>query len=119
MGVDAIGTLIAFVAGVSFVFQQAVNSNLRVEIGSPWWAGFASYLGGDDHHVNCCGHFARAVPKCCDHGKIAWNVLDGRAVRSCLHRYSILLLPRLGAAAVIALIVAGQMYERVPVIASD
>ena len=42
----AIGSLIAFAAGVSFVFQQAVNSNLRVEIGSPWWAGFASYLGG-------------------------------------------------------------------------
>ena len=33
-------------AGVSFVFQQAVNANLRAEIGSPWWAGFISYLGG-------------------------------------------------------------------------
>ena len=26
-------------------FVLAVNSNLRVEIGSPWWAGFISYLG--------------------------------------------------------------------------
>ena len=33
-------------AGVAFVFQQAVNANLRAEIGSPWWAGFISYLGG-------------------------------------------------------------------------
>src|SRR3954451_23816926 len=41
-----IGSLLAFAAGVSFVFQQAVNSNLRLEIGSTWWAGFASYLGG-------------------------------------------------------------------------
>jgi uncharacterized membrane protein YdcZ (DUF606 family) len=40
------GYLLAFGAGVSFVFQQAVNANLRVEIGSPWWAGFVSYLGG-------------------------------------------------------------------------
>lgn len=23
-----------------------MNANLRVEIGSPWWAGFISYLGG-------------------------------------------------------------------------
>ncbi|MBV9044831.1 MAG: DMT family transporter, partial [Alphaproteobacteria bacterium] len=38
--------LLAFAAGVSFVFQQAVNSSLRVEIDSPWWAGFVSYLGG-------------------------------------------------------------------------
>jgi transporter family-2 protein len=38
--------LLAAGAGVSFVFQQAVNANLRAEIGSPWWAGFISYLGG-------------------------------------------------------------------------
>lgn len=37
---------LALGAGVSFVFQQAVNANLRTEIGSPWWAGFISYLGG-------------------------------------------------------------------------
>ena len=43
---NALNYLIAAIAGVSFVFQQAVNSNLRVEIASPWWAGFVSYLGG-------------------------------------------------------------------------
>jgi transporter family-2 protein len=39
-------TLLALVAGTSFVVQQAVNSNLRIELGSAWWAGFISYLGG-------------------------------------------------------------------------
>jgi transporter family-2 protein len=39
-------TLLALVAGASFVVQQAVNSNLRIELGSVWWAGFISYLGG-------------------------------------------------------------------------
>ena len=38
--------LVALSAGVSFVFQQAVNSNLRIALGSPWWADFVSYLGG-------------------------------------------------------------------------
>ena len=38
--------LVALLAGSSVVFQQAVNSNLRIEIGSAWWAGFFSYLGG-------------------------------------------------------------------------
>jgi transporter family-2 protein len=28
------------------VVQQPVNANLRFEIGSAWWAGFVSYLGG-------------------------------------------------------------------------
>lgn len=40
------GYLLAFGAGISFVMQQAVNTNLRTAIGSPWWAGFVSYLGG-------------------------------------------------------------------------
>jgi transporter family-2 protein len=39
-------TLLALGAGASFVVQQAVNSNLRIELGSTWWAGFISYLGG-------------------------------------------------------------------------
>ena len=34
-----IAWLLAVGAGLSFVFQQAVNANLRAEIGSPWWAG--------------------------------------------------------------------------------
>ena len=33
-------------AGLSIVLQQVLNSNLRAEIGSPWWAGFISYAGG-------------------------------------------------------------------------
>ena len=37
---------LALLAGISFVFQQAVNANLREELGSAWWAGFVSYLGG-------------------------------------------------------------------------
>jgi transporter family-2 protein len=40
------GYLFAMGAGVIFVFQQAVNANLPTEIGSAWWAGFISYLGG-------------------------------------------------------------------------
>jgi transporter family-2 protein len=38
--------LLTGLGGVSFVFQQTVSANLRLEIGSPWWAGFISYLGG-------------------------------------------------------------------------
>ena len=38
--------LIAVIAGMSFVAQQAVNANLRTSIDSAAWAGFVSYLGG-------------------------------------------------------------------------
>ena len=33
-------------AGVSVALQQVLNANLRMELGSPWWAGFVSYLLG-------------------------------------------------------------------------
>jgi uncharacterized membrane protein YdcZ (DUF606 family) len=33
-------------AGISVALQQVLNANLRVESGSPWWAGFVGYLVG-------------------------------------------------------------------------
>jgi transporter family-2 protein len=38
--------LLVVAAGVSVALQQVLNANLRVELGSPWWAGFISYLCG-------------------------------------------------------------------------
>jgi bacterial/archaeal transporter family-2 protein len=32
--------------GVSVALQQVPNANLRMELGSPWWAGFISYFIG-------------------------------------------------------------------------
>jgi uncharacterized membrane protein YdcZ (DUF606 family) len=43
---SVLGYGLALAAGISFVFQQAVNANLRADLGSVWWAGFVSYLGG-------------------------------------------------------------------------
>jgi len=40
-----IGPLLAFARG-KFCIPARVNSNLRLAIGSLWWAEFASYLGG-------------------------------------------------------------------------
>lgn len=37
---------LAALAGVSIVVQQALNANLRVELSSAVWSGFASYLVG-------------------------------------------------------------------------
>jgi transporter family-2 protein len=104
-----IGYLFAIGAGVSFVVQQAVNSNLRAEIGSPWWAGFVSYLGGTIVMLLVAvtikepwlskdaferSHF------------VSWT---GGIFGAIYIAISIMLFPRLGAAVVIALIVAGQM----------
>jgi transporter family-2 protein len=105
----SIAYLLAIGAGFSFVCQQAVNANLRAEIGSLWWAGFISYLGGS------LVMFAMAVAL-----REPWPSLQaiqrshliswsGGLFGAIYIGISILLIPRLGAAMVIALIVAGQM----------
>ena len=101
--------LLAAGAGVSFVFQQAVNANLRVEIGSPWWAGFISYLGGT------LAMFAMVVAlrepwlSGAAVARSSWMSWTGGIFGAIYIAISILLLPRLGAALVVALIVLGQM----------
>ena len=109
MGLFAVSYLIAFAAGVSFVFQQAVNANLRVEIGSPWWAGFVSYLGGAIIMLLAALALREPIPDVTVAARsqgISWT---GGLFGVIYIAISILLLPRLGAATVIALIVAGQM----------
>jgi transporter family-2 protein len=101
--------LVALSAGVSFVFQQAVNSNLRIELGSPWWAGFVSYLGGTLAMLVMALVLREPVPNLAVAARsqvISWT---GGLFGAIYIAISILLLPRLGAATVIALIVAGQM----------
>lgn len=103
------GYLLAFGAGVSFVFQQAVNSNLRVEIGSPWWAGFVSYLGGTVAMLVMAVVLREPWPTSETIHRSQWLSWSGGIFGAIYIAVSILLLPRLGAATVIALLVAGQM----------
>jgi len=44
--VNVVFYLLIVGAGVSVAFQQVLNANLRMELGSAWWAGFISYFTG-------------------------------------------------------------------------
>ena len=93
-------------AGVSFVFQQAVNANLRGEIRSPWWAGFISYLGGTIAMFIMVLALREPWPAVSQTSWISWT---GGIFGAIYIAVSILLLPRLGATIVVALLVLGQM----------
>jgi transporter family-2 protein len=101
--------LLAAGAGVSFIFQQAVNANLRAEIGSPWWAGFISYLGGTLAMLIMVLALREPWLGGDDIAKTSWLSWTGGIFGAIYIAVSILLLPRLGAAVVVALIVMGQM----------
>jgi transporter family-2 protein len=101
--------LLATGAGVSFVFQQAVNANLRAEIGSPWWAGFISYLGGTFAMFAAIIALREPWLTAPALARTSWMSWTGGIFGAIYIAISILLLPRLGAALVVALIVLGQM----------
>jgi transporter family-2 protein len=101
--------LLAAGAGVSFVFQQAVNANLRAEIGSPWWAGFISYLGGTLVMLAMVVALRQPWLTGSTIARTSWMSWTGGVFGAIYIAISILLLPRLGAALVVALIVLGQM----------
>ena len=101
--------LLALAAGVSVVIQQAFNADLRVSLGSASWAAFISYLVGSltmalvllamrEPWVSLA-----AVAK-----SSAWSWTGG-VFGTIYIVVSILLLPHLGAATVVALLVTGQM----------
>jgi transporter family-2 protein len=102
---SAFSYLLVVGAGVSVALQQVLNANLRAELGSPWWAGFVSYF---------IGMLAMLVvaltspgPRLSDSfvGSTSWLSWTGGLFIAT----AILMVPRLGAATVLALIVVGQM----------
>ena len=96
-------------AGMSVALQQVLNANLRAELGSPWWAGFVSYF------VGMLAMLAVALtapgPRLSETfvGSTSWLSWSGGLFGAVFIGTAILMVPRLGAATVLALIVVGQM----------
>jgi transporter family-2 protein len=101
--------LLAIAAGVSFVMQQAVNAELRTTLSSAAWAGFVSYLGGTVCMLAIALAMREALPL---NGVVLrgnWWAWTGGFFGAIYIAISILLVPRLGTATFVALLVAGQM----------
>jgi transporter family-2 protein len=96
-------------AGVSLAFQQILNANLRIELGSAWWAGFISYLIGTLAMLAVAiasgGPWLAATMA----ARTSWVSWTGGIFGAIFISTAILVVPRFGAATVLALIVVGQM----------
>ena len=107
--------LLAALAGASIVVQQALNANLRLALSSAVWSGFVSYLVG----LVCMALLALAlrdpVPSAGLAARIPWWAWSGGLFGAIFIGLSIYLVPQLGAATFIALLVAGQMIASVTV----
>jgi bacterial/archaeal transporter family-2 protein len=109
----ALPVLLAIAAGVSIVVQQVLNSNLRTALNSAAWSGFMSYFVG----VVCMALLALALrdplPSAGVAARIPWWAWSGGLFGAIFIGLAILLVPHLGAATFIALLVTGQMLASV------
>jgi bacterial/archaeal transporter family-2 protein len=105
--------ILAVMAGVSIVVQQALNANLRVALNSAAWSGFISYFVG----VVCMALLALAlrdpIPSTIVAARIPWWAWSGGLFGAIFIGAAIFLVPQLGAATFIALLIAGQMIASV------
>jgi transporter family-2 protein len=104
---------LAVMAGVCIVVQQALNANLRVALNSAVWSGFISYFVG----VVCMALLALAlrdpIPSTIVAARIPWWAWSGGLFGAIFIGAAIFLVPQLGAATFIALLIAGQMIASV------
>ena len=101
--------LLAVVAGVSFVLQASVNARLRTALDSPNWAALASHAGATVVMAAVVLLARHAWPSAAMLRAAPWWAWTGGLLGAVYVVIIILLLPRLGTAAVIALFVLGQM----------
>lgn len=104
---------LGLIAGLSFVMQQLVNTNLRNGLTSSLWAAFVSYAGGTLLVALLLLATQQGVPSRQEIAGTSWPSWLGGAFGVVYVLASIVLLPRTGAATAIALIVAGQMLTSV------
>src|SRR5215203_6151141 len=110
---SALPVLLAVAAGVSIVVQQVLNSNLRTALNSAAWSGFVSYFVG----LVCLAMLALALrdplPSAGVAARIPWWAWSGGLFGAVFIGLAIFLVPLLGAATFIALLVTGQMLASV------
>ncbi|WP_050627613.1 DMT family transporter [Bradyrhizobium viridifuturi] len=101
--------LLALGAGISVATQQVLNGNLRSALNSPAWAGLVSYLGGLITMAVVLVATREPVPSWKLVAAVPWWAWSGGILGGVFILLMILLLPSLGAATLLALVVAGQM----------
>ncbi|WP_342149577.1 DMT family transporter [Methylorubrum sp. SB2] len=101
--------LAAACAGVAFVVQQAANAKLRGALGSGLWAGFTNFAVGGIAVLVVIAILRESLPTLGAAGRAPWYAWTGGGLGALYIIGSVFLLPRIGAASLIALIIVGQM----------
>jgi transporter family-2 protein len=105
--------IVAALAGVSIVIQQVLNANLRTALNSAAWSGFVSYFVGLICMIALAVAMRDPAPSMAVASRIPWWAWSGGLFGAIFIALAIFLVPQIGAATFIALLVAGQMLASV------
>ena len=100
--------LFAFAGGVVLPFQAGINAQLGGWLGSPVRAAFVSFLVGTIVLLVAAAFVFKPLPSASKLGQAPWWVWIGGALGAFYVAASIVTAPKLGAAQLVALVVAGQ-----------
>ena len=106
-------TIMGVAAGASVVVQQALIANLRETLGSPLWAALISYIGGTLAMIALILINRERWPAENITGGGPWLPWISGVFGVFYIIIAISLMPKLGAATVLALLVAGQMLASI------
>ena len=101
--------LLVVVAGMSVALQQVLNADLRTALSSPWWAGLISYVGGTLVFLAILVGSGGPWLTGSSIARTSWLSWTGGLFGATFIGISAVMVPRLGAATTLTLIVAGQM----------
>jgi bacterial/archaeal transporter family-2 protein len=107
--------LFAFAAGVVLPFQAGINAQLADWLHSPVRAAFVSFLSGTIILAVAAAFVFKPLPSSGRLGAAPWWVWLGGALGAFYVAGSIVSAPKLGAAALIGLVVAGQSLASIVV----
>lgn len=101
--------LAAALAGCAFVVQQAVNAGLRGALGSGLWAGVTNFVVGGFAVGFVALALREPLPAWEAVAKAPWYAWAGGVLGALYIVGSVFILPRIGAASLVALVILGQM----------
>jgi transporter family-2 protein len=96
-------------SGAGLVVQQALNSQLRVALGSGAWAGLVSYLCGTLCMIFLIIVMRDGMPTAAAVARSSWISWTGGLFGAFFVGVALFFIHRLGAATFMALLFAGQM----------
>lgn len=101
--------LAAFLIGVVLPVQSGINAQLRVGVGHPMLAAFISFAVGTLALLGLNVVMRVPLPSAEAAGRMPWWYWCGGLLGAAYIYLAVILAPRLGAATLVAVIVAGQM----------